>query len=197
MRIRLLASALLLATVTGTLLFASDSKSNYIYKRGDRTTMMGAWNNFDELKRIDARYGNEYVWTRQNGREYVITDRNVLDEVRAITAELDQIEAPLRRLEERLRPDENELEKIERRADAISDQLDDDDTLSSARRSELQRQLRALQAEMRVVAKRMKVIEIDIDRLDAIVDVKTDRMEEQFEGIVARAIRAGKAKRVN
>ena len=194
MRTRLLAFLLLLAVVA-TIVIASphsSGKTTYLYKRGDSVYLNG---NVSELENL-GDYGNEFVWTRQNGRSYVITDPAVLATIRAAYAELDAKEKPYKDIERRLRPQERELERIEERVDELGDQLDDED-LSESKRAALERQLHDAEAEMRQVEARMRDVEKELERVEKEMDRLQDAAEERFERMVDQAIAAGKAKRVD
>lgn len=194
MRIRLLASVLLAAAVALIVVAAPGStESTYIYKRGDSTYMRGS---LDDLKALSGRHGSEFVWTRQGGREYVITDRAVLDSVRAAFTELDVLEKPLKEIERRLDPHERELEKVEHRMDRLSDQLDDED-LPESTRTNLERQMEAVEEEMRRIEDRMRGVEREMERFEKEMERAEEAAEKKFEQIVARAIATGKAKRVD
>ena len=194
MRTRLLAFVLLAAAVS-LIVFAAQgsSQSSYIYKRGDSTYLRGS---LDDLKALLGRYGNEFVWTRQGGREYVITDRAVLDSVRNAFAELDALQIPLHEVEERLKPHDRELDKVERRMDALSDELGDEN-LPESTRATMERQMEAVEEEMRQIEDRMRVIEREMERLEKEMERVEEAAEEKFERIVERAISQGKAKRVD
>jgi prefoldin subunit 5 len=194
MRTRLTVFVLLLAAVALIVIAAPGStKSSYMYKRGDSTYLRGS---LDDLKGLTGKHGNEFVWTRQGGREYVITDRAVLDAVRVAYTELDALEKPLHELEKRLRPHERELDRVEQRMDALSDQLGDED-LSESTRDAVERQMRAVEDEMRQVEDRMRVVEREMERFEKEMDRVEEAAEAKFEKIVERAIAQGKAKRVD
>ncbi len=193
MRTRLLAFVLLLAAVATIVLSADSSKSSYIYMRDGQTYMRG---NISDLEALAGRSGKEFVWTRQGGREYVITDRAVLDSIRAAFAELDAKKQPLEDVEERLEPHERELNRVERRIDDLSEQLDDED-LAESTRANLERQLETAEEEMRKVEAGMADLEREMERLERELDHIEDAAEARFEQIVQKAIAAGKGTRVD
>jgi peptidoglycan hydrolase CwlO-like protein len=193
MRTRLLAFVLLLAAVATIVIAAPDSsQTSYLYKRDGNTYLRG---NLDDLKEVAGRSG-EFVWTRQGGREYLITDRAVLDSVRAAFAELDAKKQPLKEIERRLQPHERELDRVERRVDELSDALDDEE-LTESTRANLERQLHAAEAEMRAVEEGMRSLEEELERLERGMERIEEAAEAKFERIVERAIAAGKATRVD
>lgn len=186
----------LLATVTAASIVTAGDRASYVWKRGDSSSMTMIHGDLDEIGRFKNQWGNEYVWTRQpNGHEFVITDRAVLAEVAKAFAALNAAQAPMQEAERRMRPHERELHRIERRLDAIADQLDDE-TLPESRRDDLERKMRAIEEEMERVEEKMEVVEREMERLETIVDAEADKAEREFETIVAKAIRAGKASKV-
>ncbi|HLY16889.1 MAG TPA: hypothetical protein VKR61_06670 [Bryobacteraceae bacterium] len=54
--------------------------SRYLIVSGDSSS--GSWDSADDarLKRWRARYGSEFVWFRQDGRDYIVTDQDTLAE---------------------------------------------------------------------------------------------------------------------
>ena len=193
MRTRLLAFALLLAAVATIVLASDSSKSSYIYMRGGRTYLRGSIN---DLKALSGRNEKELVWSRQGGREYVITDPSVLATIREAYADLDAKQKPLKAIEERLKPHERELSRVERRIDDLSDQLGDED-LAESTRATLERQLDAAEDEMRKVEAGMADLEREMERLEREMDHIEEAAEAKFEQIVQKAIAAGKATRVD
>lgn len=197
MRYRLLAVLLLAAAaVAGTFASFGDSRTSYVHRRGDRTTMMTISGGIPDLNALTRRYGSEYVWARQEGREYIITDAAVLAEVRAAFAKLDEVEAPMRGLEERMKPHEREMEKIESRLDALADQLDDED-LSDSARDAIEEKMQAVEKERQAVEDRMEVVEREMETLSDRIERHAEAAEAQLEQLVNRAVRSGKALRLD
>jgi chromosome segregation ATPase len=187
----------LLTALTAASIVTADDRASYVWKRSDGTSTITIHGSLDELGRLKNQWGSEYVWTRQaNGTQYVITDRAVLNEIAAAHADLDAAEIPMREAEARMRPHEREMNKIERRLDAVSDQLDDED-LPEAEREELERKMQAIEEEMDAAEKKMEVVEREMERLETIVDREADKAEKKFEEIVDRAIRDGRATRID
>lgn len=194
MRKTLLVLLVVLIAAAATVLSARE-KMSYIYKRGD-TTYMRSDGDLSNLKAIQKRYGSEFVWVRDGGDTYVLTDPAVLASIRGIFSELDRLNAPMREIEERMKPHEREMEKIESRLDAVTEQLDDED-LSDSQRDSLESKMHGIEAEMRQVEKRMNEVERELDRMEREMDIQEEAAEKRFEDVVTRAIRAGKAQRAD
>jgi hypothetical protein len=95
-----------------------------------------------------------------------------------------------------MKPHEREMEKIESRLDAITDQFDDED-LSDSRRATLEEKMRGIEAEMRRVEEQMRVVEREMERVEREIDKHHEVADKRFEEVVMRAIRAGKGQRVD
>lgn len=102
----------------------------------------------------------------------------------------------MREIEERLKPHERELEKIEARLDAITDQFDDE-ALSDSRRQTLEEKMRGIEAEMRKVEDRLREVEREMERVEEVMDRHHEVAEKRFEEAVTRALKAGKGQRVD
>ncbi len=195
MRTRL-AALTLLVTVTAASLATAGSGARYVWQRGQGSMVMMN-GNLDEIGRFRKQYGNEYIWIRQpNGAQYVITDRAVLNEVAAAYAELDRAQAPMEQLERRMHPHEEEMDRLSDRIEALAEQLGDEN-LSDARRRDLERRMNAIEKEMNRVEEKMESVSGEMERLSDVIERESAKAERRFETIVARAIRAGKAKRVH
>jgi septal ring factor EnvC (AmiA/AmiB activator) len=197
MRTRLIALALLVSAVVTGVLIAGDRPTSYIYKRGDslHTRISGRFA-FDRIGPISKKYGNEFVWVRMNGGEYLIRDANTLAQVRQAFRHLDELEPELRAIERRLKPFEREFEEIEERVDTLGDSLDDDD-LSESERDDIENKLRDAEEKMRAVEEKMRPVEREMERLDNESERREVIAEKQFEAIVERAVERGLAQRVD
>jgi chromosome segregation ATPase len=195
MRNRLLVLLVALTAAAATVLSARETL-NYIYRRGDRTYMRSDGDGLANLKALEKRYGSEFVWVRMDGKGYVIGDPSVLASVREIFAELDRLEAPMHQVEQRMKPHEREMERIESRLDAVTDQYDDED-LSDSRRQTLEAKMHDLEEEMHQVEKQMSGVEREMEKLEREMEKHEAVVEARFEEAVTRAIRAGKAQRLD
>jgi peptidoglycan hydrolase CwlO-like protein len=194
MRTRLAVLTLLIA-IAATSLVTADERDSYVWKRNASTTTM-FHGDLDDVRRLTSLYGSEYVWTRQSGREYVITDRAVLDEVATIFVELDRAQAPMDAVQERMRPHQRAMDRAADRMEALAERLEDED-LSDSVRATIERQMHEVEKEMERVEAQMEIVEHEIERLSTVIEAKAEKVERKFEALVDRAIREGKAKRVN
>lgn len=194
----MIALALLVSAVVTGAIVAGNQPVTYIYKRGDNhyTRLSGPFNeSIDQMVKATKKYGNEFVWLRKNGRNYVIRDAATLAEVRNAFREVEAMEPSLREVERRLKPFEREMEKIEERVDALGDSLDDEDMAEATRDSiearlrDAEKQLRAVEAKANVIEREMEKLEHESERLEQIA-------EKRFEAIVERAVGNGVAERV-
>jgi dephospho-CoA kinase len=193
MRKGILAALLVTIAAASTVLTAGD-RDAYIYKRGD-TVHMRTTKGAPEYKELTRRYGNEFVWTEHKGQKYVITDPGVLAELRVKFAEFDHAAKPLHDLEERMRPHEHEIDAISDHIDEVGDRFDD--TLSDAERERLEEKLRRHEKALQAAEARMAVVEREMERAERELERLEEIVERDFDRIVARAIRDGKAKRVD
>jgi chromosome segregation ATPase len=198
MRTRLIALALVIFAAMTAIVLAGGRPMSYIYKRGDRLhTRISGTLAFDRIAPISKKYGNEFVWVRMNGREYLIRDASTLAEVRQAFRHLDELEPALRDVERRLKPVEREFDEIEERVDALSDSLGDDDSLSESARNDIEARLRVAEEKMRAVEEKMRPIEREMERLDNESERREVIAEKQFEKIVERAVERGIAQRLD
>lgn len=193
MRTRL-AVLTLLATISLASIVTAAGNDSYVWKRNDATSTMFN-GELDDLEKLNSRYGSEYIWARQSGREYVITDRTVLNETAVLFADLDRTEAPMRGLEHRMRPHERAMERAAERMETLAGQMERD--LSGSAREKVRRQMQDVQEEMEQVQKKMEAVQREMQRLSTVIQSKSEKVERDFIALVNRAIRDGKAKRVN
>jgi len=198
MRTRLIALALLVSGAVAGAIVAGNQPITYIYKRGDShyTRLSGPFNeSIDRMVKATKKYGNEFVWLRKNGRNYVIRDARTLAEVRQAFREVEAMEPSLREVERRLKPFEREMEEIEERVDALGDSLDDEEMAESTRNS-IEARLRDAEEALRAVEAKANVIEREMERLEKQSEKLEEVAEKRFEAIVERAVDSGVAERV-
>ena len=176
---KLLLLPLLLALAVAS--SGSDSFA-YIYSDGGRIThIRNNTGSIETVVKIAKKWSGEYVWLERGGRQYLIRDAGVLAEVRAAFADLHAFEPVLRAAEKRFEP-------LEKEYDRLSDSLDEDED-DGVDRSAVRARLRQLRPRYEAAEREVERLEREDERLEKIA-------EDRFEKIVLRAVREGKAKRV-
>ena len=192
MRTRLFAF-FILSTVVFALSATAGDRFSYIFKRGDRQQMR-VNGPIDSAIRFAKKWDGDYIWVKQDGREYLIRDAAVLAQASEAMRELDAFEPTMRDAERKMKPFEDRLEEIEDRADQLSDQLDDEDLLDS-QRDAIEASLHEVEAQMRKVEERMHGLEEQMEDLERQMDAREEEAERKLEQIIEKAIRNGIAKR--
>lgn len=195
MRTRLMALALLVSAVLASVIVAANAPISYIYKRADRGYIRISNQFYDGLGKLSKKYGDEFVWLRMNGRNYLIRDAKTLGEVREAFRHVDALDPSMQAVERRLKPFEKEIETIEERIDTFSDSLDDE-RLSEAKREAFEEKMREAEEAMRAVEVKMRVVEREMERLEKEIEKRQAVAEERFQKILVRAVDQGIAERV-
>ena len=189
---RKLALALLL---TATPVLAADPP--YVFKRGEISYMRTNSNtDIRSVVAVAKRWPGDFIWTRRDGREYLIRDAAVLAEARRAYARLDAMNVEIHAFEKRMRPVERRHDFLEDKTEAIEEQLEEKNPSRSERR-ELEARMRELEREMRVLEKDLRVLEDEEERLDDRQEALEKVAEEELEEIIRRALRRGGAERVD
>ncbi|HJQ39162.1 MAG TPA: hypothetical protein VKB93_18645 [Thermoanaerobaculia bacterium] len=177
---------LLLALTAGaeqrfSYVYTRDSASNWTISRGD----------LQDIVKLKKRYSGGYVWARVDGREYLIRDGAVLDEVRRAARPLELLEPEQRAIAHRIKPIERQQEKLEDELDELTDKEDDEELTAAdhVRIRELRSQIRELERQLRPLEQEERQIDQREEELDQVFD-------DEVERIVKRAIRLGTAERV-
>ena len=190
---RTLCLALLL---TATAALAGDGPP-YVFKRGDSSHIRGIA--IRSIGKIVRRWSGDYIWTRRDGREYLIRDAVTLNEARQAFAELD---AMARRVDAfhrgRLHPVEKRQETLEDKIESIEARLEDEGrNLSDSERRALEARKRELREQQRAVERELRPLEDEERRLDDHHEALEEEAEAELEQIIRRAIRRGVAERVD
>ena len=186
---RVMRNVLLALLLSLALAASADSRFAYSYQRlsdGNVTMMHGSLNEWLRVKR-DLGPG-PYLWTRLDGREYVIRDAEFL---RALEAEF----KPQRELDREMRRLEDEMEVIEERVERLEDQIDHitdrDDDLSPAEET----RVRELRSELREAERALRPFEERERELERREDAMDKRIDATIEQMVKKAVRDGVARR--
>src|SRR5439155_3707138 len=65
---------------------AAPPPDSYVFRDHDVTWMLGKGMPAEDLKAIQTRYGEEFVWARRNGHTFVSHDGILLDQARVAVA---------------------------------------------------------------------------------------------------------------
>lgn len=159
---------------------------SYVFIPGP-SNLMSANLDLQRALAIQRHYGSHFLWVERDGAQYVIRDSATLEAIDHLFDEARAYDPDLERLREKMRPLERRESRLEKEADAISD----DDNRSARDRA----RLRDLQRELRDIELQLRDYEREEERLDA----RHDRLEEEAERkmmpIIEDAIRRGIARR--
>lgn len=175
-------------------LSAGDRGMSYIYKRGEGLYTRISGSAIDRIGAVAKKYGNEFVWVRVGGRNYVIRDAATLAEVRNAFREVEAMEPSLHEAEKRMKPFEKQMEDVEERLDSLGDRLDDD-SLSDSARDAIEQKMHAAEKDMHAIEKQMEGVERELERIEKESEKREAVAEDRFEAIVERAIERGVAER--
>lgn len=192
MRRSILTSLLLVFALTAT---ADDFA--YVFSSGGRALITGNMD-LDRTLSMKDRYSREgeFLWARRNGRAYLIRDKATIAEARAAFRDADALHAEYERLAARMRPVEEKERKLERQIDRLGDDLSDRDDLSRSERRQMEERLRELEVQMKPVARELRTLEAEEERLDDLEEKIVEVAEVELRKIIDRAVRKGVAEPV-
>ena len=164
----------------------------YVYSRGGNDKISLSHGSLQSMLRIHKRFTGTYLWARLDGRDYLIRDAALLDEVSRAVAPLDALNAELKPLHEKMKPLERREDKIDRELDALTDN-EDDEKMTEATRA----RIRELERQQREVQRDLREYEREEERLDKKEDALDQAFDAEIRRIVERAVRSGVAERVD
>jgi Skp family chaperone for outer membrane proteins len=181
---------LILLLLLAVPLLAGD-RFSYAYSRpsGNATISKGS---LEQVLKLRKRYTGEYLWARLDGRQYLIRDASALAEVRRAFVPLQQLEPYERALEAKMKPFEDQEERLESELDDLTDRDEDDDDLTAAEEA----RVRTLRAELRKLRLDLRAFEAEERELDEKEEALEVVFDAEVERIVKRAIRTGVAERL-
>lgn len=171
---------------------SAKSRFAYSYHRGtmgDVSVMHGDLQPF--LRYQKALGPGRYLWAGLDGREYLIRDANVLDDLDELMKPYDELHREMKALRDEMKPVESRFERLERELDHLSDRHGDYNDLSSAEKArmrELRVELRAARNEVRPFEERERALEAREEAIEEGVDTA-------IEALVKKAVRNGIAER--
>jgi hypothetical protein len=172
-----------LGIVVALLLTAASAVAGprYVYSRGGSHPHIISAGKLDvpKIRSLQRQFGGDFLWTRINGREYVIRDRATLDEIQKLYAPLDAFSHDYEALQRRLRP-------VERREEELDNEMDESDYDDDS----------ALRHEYREVQRQLRVLEAEENRLDRQQEEVEERVENELAKVIDRAIARGLAERL-
>ena len=189
MRRTILGLLLILTALSAT----AKQRFSYVYARngsGDSTISI-TMGSVEDVVRLTKRYSGRYLWASLNGREYLIRDATMLNQVQYAARHMEALNAEQARLERRMKPVERRYERL---AEELADRTDrdDDEELTYAMRAridELRDAMREVKRELRPLEEEERRIESRESGIERVFDA-------EIEKIVERAIREGTAERV-
>jgi hypothetical protein len=144
----------------------------YVLVHGSQSIMSGPDVSLDRALAKRATYGNEFIWFRDHGKDYVIRDAATLDRVLHLFDAEHAFDPDAERIERELRPLEKRESELDEEIDALTDR-DEGPALTAAEEQKLDR----LQKEMDALHPKMRALE----RQEAEIDRKRDAAEAEAE----------------
>jgi hypothetical protein len=185
----------LLLTATSAFAFAADPA--YVFKRGGRSTIRTSGMPWRSIGKIANRWTGDFIWTRRDGREYLIRDAATLAEAKRAFAELDAMSPQIEVFHKRLHAVEQREEALEDKLESIEERLEDEDGLRDSERRALEARARELEQEKRIVERELRPLEEEERRIDNRQEALERVAEAELEQIIRQAIRRGVVERVD
>jgi hypothetical protein len=162
----------------------------YIFSRSGHTRIHTGELGLDAALSLKDRFEGDFLWFRQGGRDYVISDPAALRSIAALFAPVEALDPEVRAVHDRLRP----LEKRESELEDMADRLNDRDGDLTA---EERQRLRELNRKLRELSLQMEKFEAEEERLDDVQERLEAQAERAMMPLLERAARSGIAQRVN
>jgi hypothetical protein len=189
MRKAILITLLLLLAVSSVAAGPSRGFS-YVFSRDGHSIMSGNVDLRHVLAQKD-RWDAPFLWARIDGREYLTQDSTVIAEARAAFREVEVLHVNYERVHHKMRPLEERESMLEERIDRIRDRdEEDDEDVDRSKLAELER-------ELEIVARQLRALEQEEERIDEREEALTAVAEKKLRGIIDRAIDRGVARRVD
>jgi DNA repair exonuclease SbcCD ATPase subunit len=179
--------------------FRSDrAQDAYVLSRGNHgsTTTSGT---LEDLEKARRRLSGEFLWVRRFGKEYVIRDRQTLEEAYRLFApirSLDPERAAVALRQSRIEAEQTALEREEERLERESERLGEDpDPPDETARRRLERRRRELEPRMRALEEREREaeeLERSIDRREEELEAKAEaELWKRIDAAIARGLARG------
>lgn len=187
--------ALLLLLAAALTLSAAETM-RYILKRGESShAVLGGNINVNNIDKLLNRFDGDYLWAKIDGKEYLIRDRNVMNEAARAFVHVEANQAEYHALERRMRPIERKHDQLEETIDDLGDGLSDHpERYSETEERNIELQIRRLEEQMKPLEAQLRELEREEERLDQKQETLEEAAEKQLEQIIRKAIRSGAAK---
>ena len=163
--------AIVFATASSFAVHNGDKTSWALVQPGSRVTMSG---NTEDVQRVQARFKAPFFWFRQGGKEYVVTDKGVIDRI----VELSRPQEDLGRQQGKLGEQQSRLGREQSRLGRM--QARDPGNPDVSRQ----------QAQIGREQSRIGRLQSDLGRKQAEL---AEKMDEEVAAIAEQALRDGRA----
>lgn len=155
-------------------IFPSKGADAYVLSRTGGNSSMNV--SIRELKALRSRFSEDFLWFRRSGREFVISDRSVIDEAERCFKALRTLRPEQEALEERDRALDREEEALDREHDAAADSDEKRDARFDERRRAVETRLRALEERQRDLEREERILDEREEDLEKAAEAKLDRL---------------------
>lgn len=163
----------------------------YILVRGSDQIMSGPTVSLETALRKRDSYGENFIWFRSHGSEFLIRDAATLDRIDHLFDPRRALKSEAKRIKDELRPVERRESEIDEEIDDLTDR-DEGPALTAAERQRLD----SLQREMRELQPKLRVLERQEEAIDRKMDEREADAEEKLVPILEDAVRTGVAKQI-
>jgi hypothetical protein len=168
--------------------FPSRGANAYVLSRTGGNSSMNV--SIRDLNALQSRFSDDFLWFRRSGKEYLISDRAVIDEAERCFDSLRTLRPEQEELARRDRALDREEEALDRENDALADADEAeprDEGRLDERRRDIETRLRALEEQQR-----------ELDRKERILDEREEVLEKEAESrldlVIDDALRRGLAR---
>ena len=178
---------------------SSDSSDSYIYfLDASSVVMSGDVSDIDRARELTG--GDEVLWFRKNGTDYVVRDAATLETIRELHAAMDRVEKaeePLERQEVALDEEqariEAEQDKIASSLDVLSDRQDKLDERDVQQQEMLQRKQVELDRRLEALAARIEEMSAEQEKHATEIERASEEVERKIQAVLEDRIRSGAA----
>jgi hypothetical protein len=151
----------------------------------------------DDFVALRKAQTGDFLWFRDDGKRYLVTDAGVLDAARKALQPTDEVRREMKDVNVRLKPYEEREEQIDREdsaledaEDALEDRDDAERRRLETRRHEIEAQRRALRSERRPLEEEERRLETREREIEIVVDAELERLaDDALRRGLARLVR--------